>query len=152
MSFCFFPTICFYSEFSGCPGKGNFPILSSWNTRREDELVPTQEAQRCQGSAVNRPAFVVLPAVRLMVSASGSPKNRGHIACYSSHTLDNLIHPLRFLYGPSAVFPSSPDSLPERFTELRLLGQGCGFRLVPLFAWGSCIIPCMAWGQSRKLS
>lgn len=99
--------------------------------------------QACLCDAASSQAYVF----RIRVS-----EEQGPCAHYSSHTLDNLIHPRRFLYGPSAVFSSSPDTLPERFTELRLLGQGCGFRLVPLFAWGSCIIPCMAWGQRVESS
>lgn len=71
--------------FSSCPGIGNFPILSSWINERKDELVSTQEAHRCHGPAVKRPEFVMLPAVRLMFSPSGSPQSRDHVTHYSPH-------------------------------------------------------------------
>lgn len=82
VSFCFLPTICFQTVFSGCTE--NFPKLTQ-NTERENGSIPTQEAQRWPRPAVNRPAFVMLPVVRLAFSPSGSPKSRGHVAHHSPH-------------------------------------------------------------------
>lgn len=101
---------------------GKLPQRSPQNTERENGSIPPQEAQRCHRPAVNRPAFVMLPAVRLAFPHQGLPR-AGATSPITLHiTLDNLICPLRFPQGYLQLFSLQPDLSPERLLTSGFLG------------------------------
>lgn len=109
--------------FSSCSSIGNFPTLSCWISRRKDELVSTQEAYRYHAPAVKRPDFVMLPAVRLMFSPSGSPKSRDHVTHYSPHHPGQSHLPSEVsAWNSSNFFPPAQTSLLRDSLNLGSLG------------------------------